>query len=85
MKQLHLTGKIACALLLTVAAVTGCKDKEPVSPPTPVVDAPAVTPPAATPTPAPEGGNMTPPAGTPAPDATTPAPAPTTEPPPPAR
>lgn len=81
MKQLHLTGKIACALLLTVAAITGCKDKEPVSPPTPVVDAPAVTPPAATP--APEGGNMTPPAGTPAPDATTPAPAPTTEPPPP--
>lgn len=77
MKQLHLTGKIACALLLTAAAITGCKDKDPVQPPSPVVETPAVTPPATTP--APEGGNMTPPAGTtPAPDA--PAPAPATEP-----
>jgi hypothetical protein len=86
MKQLHLTGKIACALILTTAALAGCKDKDPVSPPSPTVDTPAVTPPAATPTPAPEGGNMTPPAGTtPTPDAPAPAPAPTTEPPPPTR
>lgn len=82
MKQLHLTGKIACALILTTAALAGCKEKDPISPPTPVVDSPAMSPPAATPTPAPEGGNMTPPAGSaPAPDA----PAPTTEPAPPAR
>lgn len=87
MKQLHLTGKIACALILTAAAMAGCKDRDPVQPPSPVVETPATTPPpAATPAPAPEGGNMTPPAGTtPAPDTPAPAPAPTTEPAPPAR
>lgn len=75
MKQLHLSGKIAFALVLTTAAIAGCKDKEPVAPPSPVVETPAVTPPATTPAPAPEAGTVTPPA------ATTPAP----EPAPPAR
>lgn len=72
MKQLHLTGKIACALLLTAAAVAGCKDKDPIQPPSPVVETPAANPPPAA-------------APAPAPDAPAPAPAPTTEPAPPAR
>jgi hypothetical protein len=78
MKQLHLTGKIAFALVVTTAALAGCKDKDPVQPATPVVETPAVTPPATTPAPAPapEAGSVTPPATT-----TTPAPEPT----PPAR
>ena len=75
MKQLHLTGKIAFALVVTTAALVGCKDKDPVPPPTPVMETPAVTPPTTTPAPAPEAGTVTPPA------ATTPAP----EPAPPAR
>jgi len=76
MKQLHLTGKIAFALVLTTAALVGCKDKDPVQPPTPVVETPAATPPAATPAPAPapEAGTVTPPATTtPAPEPTPPA------------
>ena len=81
MKQLHLTGKIAFALVLTTAALVGCKDKDPVQPPTPVVENPAATPPAATPpaatpapAPAPEAGTVTPPATTtPAPEPTPPA------------
>jgi len=76
MKQLPLTGKIAFALVLTTAALVGCKDKDPVQPPTPVVETPAVTPPAATPAPAPapEAGTVTPPATTtPAPEPTPPA------------
>lgn len=83
MKQLTTSGKFVCALILTVAAVTGCKNKDAdrVTPPEPTVaPAPAATP--ATPpatdgtapstAPAPEGGNVTPPAAT--------TPAPTTEP-----
>lgn len=76
MKQLHLTGKIAFALVLTTAALVGCKDKDPVQPPTPVVETPAATPPATTPAPAPapEAGTVTPPATTtPAPEPTPPA------------
>lgn len=76
MKQLHLTGKIAFALVVTTAALVGCKDKDPVQPPTPVVETPAVTPPATTPAPAPapEAGTVTPPATTtPAPEPTPPA------------
>lgn len=76
MKQLHLTGKLAFALVLTTAALVGCKDKDPVQPPTPVVETPAVTPPATTPAPAPapETGTVTPPATTtPAPEPTPPA------------
>jgi len=76
MKQLHLTGKIAFALVLTTAALVGCKDKDPVQPPTPVVETPAATPPSATPAPAPapEAGTVTPPATTtPAPEPTPPA------------
>ena len=71
MKQLYLTGKIAFALVLTTAALVGCKDKDPVQPPTPVVETPAVTP---APAPAPEAGTVTPPAATtPAPEPTPPA------------
>lgn len=86
MKQLHLTGKIACAVILMAAAVAGCKEKDPVQPPSPQVETPATTPPPAM-TPAPDAaGSATTPAGTtPAPDAPAPAPAPTTEPSPPAR
>lgn len=87
MKQLHLTGKIACALVLTAAALAGCKDKDPVQPPSPQVETPATTPPpAASPTPSTDASGMTPPAGTtPAPDAPAPGHSPATEPAPPAR
>lgn len=73
MKQLHLTGKIACALLLTAAAITGCKDKDPVTPPSPVVDTPAVSPSATTPTPTPDAGASGTTGGTTTPGGTAPA------------
>jgi len=60
MKQLNVPAKFAFALILTAAAVTGCKKQE----------ADPVTPEATTvPTPAPSATPSTP---TPAPDATTP-------------
>jgi len=47
MKQLSLTGKLACALIVTAAAVSGCKKKEVDNTTTPEPT------PATTPTPAP--------------------------------
>ncbi|HWW71017.1 MAG TPA: hypothetical protein VN089_13835 [Duganella sp.] len=72
MKQLNVPAKFAFALILTAAAITGCKKQDPV---TPEATAPAVTPaPAATPSTSPTPDATTPPAaGTTNPsDATTP-------------
>jgi PBP1b-binding outer membrane lipoprotein LpoB len=81
MKQLHLTGKLACALIITAAFISGCKKKDAdVPPPVPeATPAPAVTPAPATP-PATEGTPTAQPDPNAPPAATTP-PA-TTEPPP---
>lgn len=49
MKQLHLSGKLACALIATVAVISGCQKKEPAPPAPEVTPAPATTPPAAMP------------------------------------
>jgi hypothetical protein len=50
MKQLHLTGKLACALIATVAVISGCQKKEPATPPVEATPAPTTTPaPATTP------------------------------------
>ncbi|WP_353403576.1 hypothetical protein [Duganella hordei] len=74
MKQLHVTAKFACALILTAAAVTGCQKKEVDTPPAPEVVTPAPAPaPAATP-PATDS-NVTPPAAGSTPPADTPPPA----------
>ena len=74
MKQHHAPAKFIFALILTAAAVTGCKKQE--------VDAPApevVAPPANTaPTPAPADSTTPPPAVVPPGDTTTPPPAGTT-------
>lgn len=83
MKQLHLTGKLACALIATVAVISGCQKKNETPAPVPeATPAPAPTPAPAMPTT--EGGTSNPnaPATTP-PTQTPPA---TTEPaaPPPA-
>jgi hypothetical protein len=64
MKQLHLTGKFACALIATAAFISGCQKKEDVPPVVPeATPAPAVTPAPATPpvtnTPTTEGGTAT--------------------------
>nr|WP_315393017.1 hypothetical protein [uncultured Duganella sp.] len=71
MKQLHAPAKFAFALILTAAAVTGCKKQDPVTPeataPAPVA-APAPAPDATTP---PAPGATTPPADTTTPPATT--------------
>jgi hypothetical protein len=85
MKQLNVPAKFAFALILTAAAVTGCKKQEadPVTPEATTVPTPA---PSATPsTPAPDA--TTPPAaGSPTPtDATTPPATTTPESTPPAR
>lgn len=87
MKQFHLTGKFACALIATAAVISGCQKKEVDPPPVPeATPAPAMTPAPATPpvnnTPTTEGGAVTP-TDPNAPPATTPPT--TTEPPPPAR
>jgi hypothetical protein len=64
MKQLHLPAKFAFALVLTAAAVTGCKKQEadPVTPEATTMPAPAATPttPSGT-TPTPDAGTTTPP------------------------
>lgn len=64
MKQFHLTGKFACALIATAAVLSGCQKKEVDPPPVPeATPAPAVTPAPATPpaaTPTPEAGATTP-------------------------
>jgi hypothetical protein len=72
MKQLHAPVKFAFALILTAAAITGCK-KQDVNPPAPEVVAPPANtaPTGATPTP---DTTTPPPATVPAPDATTPPP-----------
>jgi len=82
MKQLHLPGKLACALIATVAFISGCQKKNQDTPPVPEATASP-----SRPTPAP----ATPQPTTPQPGQTDPnAPAPTrpppttTEPPPPA-
>jgi hypothetical protein len=80
MKQLNVTAKFACALLLAGAAITGCQKKPVDNPPAPEVatpaPAPAVTPPATapatTPDATPPATGSTPPADTP-PPATPPA------------
>jgi hypothetical protein len=82
MKQLHLTGKLACALIATVAVISGCQKKNETPAPVPeATPAPAPAPAPATPTT--EGGATTnpnapattPPAQTP-PATTEPAPPP---------
>lgn len=75
MKQFHLTGKFACALIATAAIISGCQKKEMDPPAVPeATPAPAATPAPVTPPPA---NNM--PADPNAPATTTP-PATTTEP-----
>ena len=52
MKQLHLSGKLACALIATVAFISGCQKKNPDTPPVPeATPAPAATPAPVTPQP----------------------------------
>jgi hypothetical protein len=78
MKQLNVTAKFACALILTAAAVSGCQKKDAGTPPAPEVVAPATTPPAnggTAPAATPEGGNVNPPAAGSTPPADTPPPA----------
>lgn len=82
MKQFHLTGKFACALIATAAVISGCQKKE--VDPAPV---PEATPaPAMTPAPATPPASTMPESGTTQPDPNAPAPATppvnTTEPPP---
>jgi hypothetical protein len=74
MKQLHLTGKLACALIATVAVISGCQKKEPATPPWKQRPAPTTTPAPATTPPATTTDN---------PNALTQTPPATTEPPPP--
>jgi hypothetical protein len=85
MKQLHLTGKFACALIFTAAIVSGCKKKDAdVPPPVPeATPAPAATPAPVTNTPTTDGGTATQPnPAAPATDSsTTPATTPATTPP----
>ncbi|SHN42009.1 hypothetical protein SAMN05192549_113111 [Duganella sacchari] len=84
MKQLHLTGKLACAVVALAAVISGCQKKAVDNPPVPeATPAPAAAP-ATPPTTTPEG--MTPAnPNAPAADAPTQTPPPaTTEPPPPA-
>lgn len=85
MKQFHLTGKFACALIATAAIISGCQKKEVEPPPVPeATPVPAATPAPATPpvtTPTTEGGAIPQPDPN-APATTTP---PATEPPPPGK
>jgi hypothetical protein len=79
MKQFHLAGKLACALIATVAVISGCQKKEPAPPvpevtPAPAATAPATTPPATMPPTTDQQQN---------PNAPTQTPPATTEPPPP--
>lgn len=58
MKSLHLTGKLACALIAIVAIISGCQKKEVAPPPVPeATPAPAMPPVSNTPTT--EGGTAT--------------------------
>lgn len=85
MKQLHAPAKFAFALILTAAAVTGCKKQEadPVTPEATTAPAPAPSAAPATPTP---DATTPPAAGAPNPtDATTPPATTTPESTPPAR
>ncbi|SDF59148.1 hypothetical protein SAMN05216320_101666 [Duganella sp. OV458] len=64
MKQFHLTGKFACALIATAAIISGCQKKEVDAPPVPeATPAPAATPAPVTPPvnnmPATDGGTTT--------------------------
>lgn len=75
MKQFHLAGKLACALIATVVVISGCQKKEPAPPVPEVTPAPATTPPPATPPATEQQPNPNAPTQTPPPA--------TTEPPPP--
>lgn len=77
MKQLNVPAKFALALILTAAAVTGCKKQDPV---TPEATAPAATPAPATPSTSPTPDATTPPAAGTTPPADTTAPPATTTP-----
>ena len=76
MKQHHAPAKFIFALILTAAAVTGCKKQEVDAPAPEVVAPPANT--APTPAPAPADSTTPPPAVVPPGDTTTPPPAGTT-------
>jgi hypothetical protein len=64
MKQFHLTGKLACALIATVAVISGCQKKEPAPPVPEATPAPTTTPAPATTPPATDQTNPNAPAPT---------------------